>query len=181
MSAPQAGPPRAAPMPPQPDHVAIAAARVRDQQALYLSRRGLGLSIAGAAKASGIDADTAYKWREDPEFLAICSEAHRKGLDLQEDILLSHGRKDWRAAMAVLRVHRPETWDRRKGAQAINVDDADRVDPWEMIDHVEVDEDDITSGPGGDGGLADILAGLSGESGTEAGPGASEEDFDEQD
>ncbi len=148
---------------PIPD--AIVEARKRDQQALYLSRRGLGLSIAGASKAAGLDVDTVYEWRQDPEFKALCAEAHNKGLDLQEDILLSHGRKDWRAAMAVLRVHRPDVWDRKKTAPSITHDDAERVDPWELIDHVEIEDTNDEGGPEGGSDFASILAGLSKETG----------------
>lgn len=80
-------------------------------KAEFVAVVGRGLSVTAAAAVAGIARATAYTWRrDDAAFRRAWDAAETDGLDVLEDKVLQAADTDWRAAVELLRVRRPERW-----------------------------------------------------------------------
>lgn len=89
---------------------------LREQaKATFLRALEKGLSVTMACRSLSIDRATPYLWKDrDEAFAAAWVEAERAGVDNLEYIIWRAAFEDgqWRAAVELLKIHRPEKWSR---------------------------------------------------------------------
>jgi hypothetical protein len=84
--------------------------RPSEQQSRFLVLLSHGLTIVEAARIVGADHGVVTSWRTCTGFASAMDDAQAAGLEQIEDIVRMHARMDWRAALTILMLRRPERW-----------------------------------------------------------------------
>ena len=110
--------------------------RIRKER--FLTAHNLGMSVADAARAAGVDRRTIYRWRDkDPEFAKEWREARESLVeDLEMEAYNRAFKGNDRLLMFLLRSYKPVTYNPRQregkpwGAKAAHLELANKVREW---------------------------------------------------